>query len=293
MKQTEKKISKIYSRAEKEIKKKTKDFFETLDKQNKVMLKKLSSGKITQGEYDRWKQGKLLTGEHWKSMSKSVSSELVNASKTAAAYVNGKLPEIYALNYNALGDIVKGYSFELVNASAIRNLATSDKTLLPYKIVNGKKVERWATQKVNAEIMQGIVQGESIPKIAARLGKVTKMDEASSVRNARTTVTSAENKGRLDSYEDAEEQGIILHKIWVATNDGLTRDAHLELDGQEVDIDEPWEVVIQVSKNSFVRDSIMYPGDPDAHPANVYNCRCAMKTKVVGFRQKDGSVKYV
>ena len=251
---------------------------------------------MSQEDYEAWRHGQLMTGQRYQQMQKQVAAELTNASKTAAAYVNGQMPEIYALGHNALEEGVEGlggYSFTLVDAHTVRHLATEDKTLLPYKHVNGQREERWVTQRVNSEVLQGVLQGDSVQKIAKRLRNVTEMDKASSMRNARTSITSAENKGRMDSYHDAEKQGIILHKIWVATNDGRTRDAHLELDGQEVDIDEPWEVVIQESKNSFVRDSIMYPGDPDAHPANVYNCRCAMKTKVVGFRQKDGSVKYV
>lgn len=283
----EKKVSDIYDRAGKEIDKKTKKFWDDFERKDKAMQKRLESGKITQEAYDKWRRGQAFTGDHMREMQKVVAEEMLNASKTAAAYVNGQLPKVYALNYNALGDAtswIKGYSFELVDANTVRNLATSDKTLLPYKKVNGKKVERWATQKVNAEITQGIVQGESIPKIAKRLQNVTEMDKASSIRNARTTVTSAENKGRQDSYIEAEADGIILVKCWISTHDPRTREAHLELDGQERGIDEPFE-------NSL--GSIMYPGDPDAEPANVYNCRCSMKTKVLGFRKKDGSISYV
>lgn len=283
----EKKVSEIYDRAGKEIEEKTKKFWADFERKDKAMQTKLASGKITQEAYEKWKRGQAFTGAHLKEMQKTVSAEMLNASKTAAAYVNGQLPEIYALNYNALADItsgIKGYSFELVDANTVRNLATSDKTLLPYKQVNGKKVERWATQKVNAEIMQGIIQGESIPKMAKRLQNVTEMDKASSIRNARTTVTSAENKGRQDSYIEAEADGIVLHKIWMCTHDARTREEHVELDGQEREIDEPFE-------NSLGR--IMYPGDPDAEPANVYNCRCTMHTKVIGFRRKDGSISYV
>ena len=252
------------------------------------MQTKLAAGKVTKEQYEQWRRGQAFTGVHMKQMQEVVAAEMSNAAATAAAYVNGKLPEIYALNYNALaGDVnglIKGYSFELVDAATVRNLATSNKTLLPYKKVNGKKVERWATQKLNAEIMQGIVQGESIPKIAARLQNVTEMDANSAIRNARTTVTSAENKGRQDSYIEAEAEGVVMVKCWIATHDPRTREAHVELDGQEVDIDEP-----------FVNEygEIMYPGDPDAEPANVYNCRCSMKTRVLGFRRADGSISYV
>ena len=30
---------------------------------------------------------------------------------------------------------------------------------------------------------------------------------------------------------------------------------------------------------------IMFPGDPGAHPANVYNCRCTMAAVVKGFKK--------
>jgi len=288
LEEMEKKVSQIYSRASKEIEKKTADFWEAFEKQDKAMKAKLSAGKITQEQYEKWQKEQALTGTHAKAMQDVVAAEISNAAKTATAYVNGKLPNVYALNYNKLADdiggLIKGYSFELVDAATVRNLATSNKTLLPYKKVNGKKVERWATQKVNSEIMQGVIQGESIPNIAKRLQNVTEMDKNSAIRNARTTVTSAENKGRQDSYIEAEADGIVLVKCWIATNDTRTREAHEELDGQEVDIDEPFV-------NSI--GEIMYPGDPDAEPANVYNCRCSMKTRVIGFRKQDGSISYV
>lgn len=281
LEQMEKHLSEIYARSQKEIEKKTKDFWEAFEKKDSAKKKLLSAGKITEDEYKKWRQGQLMTGKHWDEMTKTVSAELLNADKTAAAYVNGKLPEIYALNYNAIGDQInglKGYSFELVNASAVKNLATSDKTLLPYKTVNGEKVARWDTQKVNAEVLQGIIQGESVQKIANRLSNVVGMEKASAIRNARTTTTGAENKGRHDSYKEAEKQGIILKKRWIATHDPRTREEHIELDGQEVDIDEPFE-------NSLGK--IMYPGDPDADPANVYNCRCAMVSEVKGFTKPE------
>lgn len=272
----EKHLSEIYERANKEIDKKTKDFWAAFEKKDEAMKKKVESGKINEEFYNKWRNSELMSGEHLKGIKEVVAAEMVNADKTAAAYVNGKLPEIYSINYNAIGNdtALKGYSFNLVDEATVRNLATSDKTLLPYKKIDGERVERWNTQKVNAEVMQGIIQGESIPNIAKRMKNVVGMEKNSAIRNARTTTTSAENKGRIDSYHDAQKQGIILKKRWVATHDPRTREEHLELDGQEVDVDEPFE-------NSFGK--IMYPGDPDADPANVYNCRCTLVSEVKGF----------
>ena len=276
LEEMEKHLSEIYARSQKELEKKTADFWSDFQRKDDKKRKELDAGKITEAEYTQWRKGQLMTGDRLKSMTQTVADEMAKADKEAAAYVNGKLPEIYSINYNAINDVpgLKGYSFEMVDASTVRNLAKSDKTLLPYKTVDGKKVERWNTQKVNAEIMQGIIQGESIPKMAKRLQNVVGMEKSSAIRNARTTTTSAENKGRMDSYHDAQEQGIILKKRWMATHDPRTREEHLALDGVTIDVDEPFE-------NDF--GEIMYPGDPDADPSNVYNCRCTMVAEVKGF----------
>ena len=186
---------------------------------------------------------------------------------------------IIFINYNALYqsvDGVGGYAFSLVDADTVKTLATTDKSLLPYKQLDKKTDIRWNVKKMNAEVLQGILQGEPMDKIAGRLSKVTEMNETSAIRNARTMVTGAENKGRQDSYKRAEKDGIIMKREWIATNDSRTRHWHAELDGVEVDIDEPWV-------NEF--GEIMFPGDPSADPANTYNCRCSMDAKVIGFKK--------
>ena len=109
-------------------------------------------------------------------------------------------------------------------------------------------------------------------------------NEAAAIRNARTMMTGAENLGRLDSYKKLTDDGVIMKKVWIATADEHTREWHLSLDGQEVDIDEPF-----IDGNG---NKLMYPADPNAAPETVYNCRCAMETKIIGFRREDGSISY-
>ena len=275
----EKRLSAIYSRAEKEIQKTADEYFSKFAAQDEKKRKLLEQGKITEEEYTKWRKGKVMYGKRFTEMKEQCAKQLLNVNQTAIAYINGELPEVYALNYNALEsavDGVGGYSFTLVDADTVRNLAVTDTSLLPYKKVDPAKDIPWNMKKINAETLQGILQGESMDKIAKRIMNVQEMNKTQAIRSARTIVTGAENKGRQDSYKRAEEDGIVMKREWIATNDSRTRHWHAELDGVEVDIDEPWV-------NEF--GEIMFPGDPSADPANTYNCRCSMSAKVIGFKK--------
>ena len=279
LEEMEKRLSAIYSRAEKEIQKTADEYFSKFAKQDEAKRKLLEQGKITEEEYTKWRKGKIMYGKRFTEMKEQCAKQLLNVNKTAIAYINGELPEVYAMNYNALEsavDGVGGYSFALVDADTVRNLAVTDTSLLPYKEIDPKKDIPWNMKKINAETLQGILQGESMDKIAKRIMNVQEMNKTQAIRSARTIVTGAENKGRQDSYKRAEEDGIVMKREWIATNDSRTRHWHAELDGVEVDIDEPW--VNECGE-------IMFPGDPSADPANTYNCRCSMSAHVIGFKK--------
>ena len=106
---------------------------------------------------------------------------------------------------------------------------------------------------------------------------VQKMNKESAVRSARTIVTGAECKGRFDSYERAENDGIILDKEWVETNDGRTRHSHRHkpqgVGGEVVGIHETFS------------NGLMYPGDPSGEASEIYQCRCTITAKVRGFKK--------
>ena len=279
LEEMEKRLSAIYSRAEKEIQQTAEEYFSRFSKQDEAKRKLLEQGKITEDEYTKWRKGKVMYGKRFTEMKEQCAKQLLNVNQTALAYVNGELPEVYAINYNALESAVDGlggYSFTLVDADTVRNLAVTDTSLLPYKEIDPAKDIPWNMKKINAETLQGILQGESMDKIAKRLRNVQEMNKTQSIRSARTIVTGAENKGRQDSYKRAEKDGIVMKREWIATNDSRTRHWHAELDGVEVGIDEPWV-------NEF--GEIMFPGDPSADPANTYNCRCSMRSIVKGFKK--------
>lgn len=277
--QMERKITAIYSRADKDLQEKIQKYLERFEAQDKKKRALLEKGKITDEQYKQWRLSKIIGSEKFEAFERQIAEEIKHVNETALAYINGRLPDIYALNYNALAptveSAVKGYSFNLVNAETVKKLATIDKTLLPYKYLNGRKDVRWNTEKVNAEVLQGILQGEDVRTIGKRLGRVTEMNKASQIRNARTSVTSAENAGRNDSYKSAEDDGIILDVIWVATINSpiKPRKTHLDLHNKSR------------NKNGYFDNGLRYPGDVDGDPSEVYNCRCTTIAKVKGFKK--------
>ena len=96
---------------------------------------------------------------------------------------------------------------------------------------------------------------------------------------ARTAMTGAQNAGRMEMMHRAKGMGIKMQKQWLATFDRRTRDAHQHLDGQTKEVDEPFESKL---------GDIMFPGDPDANPGNVYNCRCTLTYVYPDFEDLEG-----
>lgn len=232
--------------------------------------------KAAKEEYERAVKNVTLNDKRYKAMLNETTAKLANINQVALDYVNGDMPKIYTLNYNAFDDEkIDGYTFTLVNERAVENLIKSNKIELPPKKVNIPKDQAWNAKNINSQLLQGIIQGESIAKIAKRLQNVTDMNKRSALRNARTMVTGAENKGRQDSFKKAQDDGVIMEREWIAAHDDRTRAWHLDLHGVRVGVDEPWE-------NDY--GEIMFPGDPTADPANVYNCRCSIRVHVKGFR---------
>ena len=212
------------------------------------------------------KRERTLMDERYRELTRQTAEQLAHVNETATAYINKNLPEVYAINYNATGeafDGIGGYSFTLTDADTVRNLVEADRSFLPMRNLDVSRDIAWNIEKMNAEVLQGILQGESMDKIADRLAQVIGMNLRSAISAARTMVTSAENKGRQDGFERAAAMGIILEREWIAISDGRTRDWHRELDGVTAAVDEPFENAV---------GKIMYPGDPSADGANVWNC---------------------
>ena len=289
LKQTEKRIENVYRQAYKELKKKSDDYMSQFLKTDAEKRKEMQAGEITKDEYRQWRQSHLLTGRRWVSMQESIAKDLNNSNKIAASIINGHLPDVYAINinwatYQLEHDFKIDTSFTLYDRQTMERLLRDDPDLLPWQAnINTPEDIRYQKRHLNTAMMQGILQGETIPQIAERLASSPcRMNARNAVTNARTMYTSAQNGGRIDGYKRAEGMGIHLKKQWLATLDGRTRHEHRQLDGQIVRTDE-----------SFVVDGyeIEFPGDPKAEAEMVYNCRCTMRS-VLDALDKGGYTEY-
>lgn len=218
----------------------------------------------------------------YKDMLDKTTRQLSKVNQTALNIVNGDMGDIYGLNYNAddIEDAITdaGMNFGVVDQATINRRIKDGDIRLPKKKIDIPKDMAWNTKQLNSSVLQGILQGESMRDIAQRILPIVNHNAASAIRNARTMVTSAENQGRIDRYHQLEDDGVVLKKVWIATADDRTRESHLELDGEERNIAE-------VFSNGLIR-----PADPNGEPEEVYNCRCALGTHVIGFKNSKGEV---
>lgn len=268
-----KRFAKVYGQAAKEIDGKLKSFKKQHEIIDGRMRQKVKSGEITEKQYQQWLKGQVFQGKQWENKLKSITETYVNADKKARELLGETSKNVFAEagNYQAYRtgiDVNGAVAFDMYDRKTVDRLIKDRPQLLPEWKIDEPKDYKWNYNRVNNAVTQGILQGESVYDIGKRLTADLSAKNASKMDMfARTAITGAQNSGRIERLHEAEEMGIKVKKRWLAAHDDRVRDAHADLDGVEVDVDEPF--------HSLLGD-IDYPGDPTADPANVYNCRCTL-----------------
>lgn len=282
----EKRISKEYAQAEKEVQVKINDYFDRFRLKDQKWQEWVKDGTKTAAEYKQWRVGQMAVGQRWEHMKQTIADDFAHTDQIAHSIVNGYMPEVYATNFNyGTYEVEVGAkvdtSFTLYDRQTVERIMRDNPDLLPAPgrkvskaIAEGKAV-RWNKQIIQSVMTQGILQGESIPKLSTRLAKeVGDSDRKAAIRNARTMATGAQNAGRVDSYKRAEDMGINMEQEWRATLDMRTRHEHRQLDGQRQKVGDPFKV------DGY---EILFPGDPSAEGFLIYNCRCTLRGVVAGL----------
>lgn len=305
----EKRLTEIYQKSAKGIYTKWGEYMSKVNAELKELQKEYDDAKLTGDKalikktgikLAKAKKNATLYNDYYKAMLEDVAYKLSHVNETAIAYINGQLPEIYTINYNAVAPeaLSVGVRFDIRDAHTIKRLILDGEIELPQKNLDITKDMQWNKKQINNSVLQGILQGESIDKISRRIFKqamagenlqgldisevvdIIDKNRNSAIRTARTMVTSAENHGRFDSYMDLAEQGVIEKKVWMSTPDDRTRPSHIDMDGEEQDI------------NAIFSNGCMFPGDGKGPPEEVWMCRCTLHTRLIGIRGKNGKINY-
>ena len=280
-------LSNLYKDAEDDLRAKWDAFMEKHeDKGNKLQAKIAAAKtdaerKAAEKAYKDYLKS-ITAGSKWyRDMVRETAEQYSQINARALQMINGERMGFYADGYNLsageMNDVAiredVGIRFNLCSAEAVDFIALNngDINLPPPKRLNITDDNRWNAKLLNSQMAQGIVQGESIPKIAQRIWNVTGAEQASAIRAARTMATECQNAGRVQAMTTAEKWGVQTRKRWICTHDDRTRESHINLDGVTIGTDQTFT------------NGCRFPGDHLAPPEEVWNCRCTLVTVVDGF----------
>lgn len=227
---------------------------------------KKKEDKLSKEEYEKWKKKYILYSASSLLLVKALSKRSTNMNVKSAKIISDYMPKAYKIGFD---DWAKGFNvnfalnIKIPDLKALEFILKSDR-LLPKPSIDIPKDLKWNERKIKSALVQSTLKGESIPKLAKRLEKTVGMNKTSAIRNARTMMTASHNYGKLKAGLEAKKLGINVKKEWIATHDGRTRDSHIDIDGEVVEMDKTFS------------NGLMFPADPLGDPAEVYNCRCSM-----------------
>lgn len=293
IKEIEERLRAEYTRAAEDIQDKLDDYMKRFDTKDKIWKKWVEEEKKTPEEYAKWRTGQIAAGERWEKMKDTISEDLMHTNDIAMRIISGEMPEIFSINgnysiYRAENGANIDTGLTLYNRDAVNRIVRDDPDLfLPPGKALSKEIEkgtvkRWERGKIQSEMLQGIMHGESNPNIARRIAeKASGREYKAAVRNARTMSTNAQNAGRYDAYNRLTKKGVELTLEWSATLDNRTRHEHRMMHGQRREVGEPFEV--DGIKIMYPAQTGKFMGVSDIPQEMLWNCRCTILSYVKGF----------
>lgn len=273
-------VAETYRQAQRDAQEALSRFLARFEEQDARRRAKVEAGELSREEWLEWRKGRMLTGQRLSSTLDQVAHAYSHANEVAVAALAGRLPEVYAENASfAAFQMCKAggldLAFSLVDAPTVQHMLTAGEALFHVPALDVAKDVAWNRKLMASQLTQGVLLGESIPKMARRVQSVTGSNMATATRTARTAVTGAECAGRVSSYERAKGMGIKLKQEWVAALDNRTRHSHRQLDGEKVEV------------GGTFSNGCRFPGDPQGRYAEICNCRCTLVAAVEGFETDD------
>ena len=276
----ERRLRSVYEAAQRDIIARLDTFQQRFLGQDKIYRAMVAAGELPEDDYKKWLSAQVFRGQLWQDQVRGLTDTLLDANRQALRIIDGERRAVFGENasyqaYQLEKAANMDLGFTVYDSATVTRLIRNNPNLLPEKRLNAEKDAAWNRKTISSVITRGILSGASIDEVAEDLGEaLSNKDSSAMLRYARTAMTAAQNAGRMEVLDEAEEMGIRVKKVWLATLDERTRQAHAMLDGQIRDVHEPF---------SSMLGPIDYPGDPKADPANTWNCRCTLTYDYEGY----------
>lgn len=284
--EAEKRVRKEYAQAAAEVEIKLDDYFRRFTVKDAAWRRMVASGEKTKEQYADWRQKQLMAGERWADMRDALARDYHNTNVIARRVVDGYRAEAYVENhayatYEVEREARVDTSYTLYNRDAVERIIRENPELLPApgrnmedRIAAGKDI-RWQEGEIQSVILQGIMQGDSLPDLSKRIAqRLGESNHNNTIRYARTAIGAAQNAGREDAFHRAEEMGVEMMQAWLATHDLRTRHSHRLTDYEQREIGERFS------------NGCMYPCDPYGPQNEIWNCRCSVRAIVKGLEPR-------
>lgn len=219
-------------------------------------------------------------------------NRLPNIENEIKAVLNQAGVKFKAANKNAIAETFEnsyyrtGFAFEKTTSIDFGFASLSEKkieaailnpvdriTWIDRATAHGQTLNR----QIREKIAQGLIQGKGYSATARDLKGTIEKTTGQLIRVVQTETHRAQTMGELAGFDTvgnaAKDLGFETVKIWVATLDGKTRDAHRELDGKEADADGLFH-----SHGLTAEGPGMF-----GVPEEDINCRCVVTFDVKGF----------
>jgi SPP1 gp7 family putative phage head morphogenesis protein len=220
---SESRVVKVYSEANKFIRKQLADMYEKFEVNGSLTLADMTVYNRLRKQLD------------------TINAELVGVYNQTFKLAQGTMEEQYLENYFRTAFLLefetqKRLGFQIVNPVVIEAMINNPISGLTLKEILEKN-RNAVVYKLQQEITSGLIHGESYSKMMKRVVGVLDGDLTKAQRVVRTEAGRAQSLARNDSIEQAQKYSTNITKVWDATLDTHTRKRHQQLDGKEADQD--------------------------------------------------------
>lgn len=226
---------------------------------------------------EKWKQGFVTQLMRKYKIQETIMEEINRAGAEASEQIRESMADVYMDNLGEAQTLIEaGASRAGVNASFAMPKREEVRVILDDSQGTFSKIayhnlgqNETVRKRLQSELAQATVLGESQRKIMARIRNVTGQSMKQAKRVAQTERTRVQSQARWNAAQEAARQGVQTYNEWRCRFVN-SRDAHMERHGK------------RVLQGQTFPDSVMrYPGDPNGSAEEVINCHCYLQVGVL------------